>query len=264
MSRRKKSVDQPLPTAVYAYLRVSTDGQEEGNGLEVQRQHIAAYAAANGLAIDHWLLDVESGAKADRPALAELRRAVDGGTVGTILLYRIDRLARETELYLALQRKLGAKAKVVSVTEHFGEGFTGKLMQTIIAAFAEYERSLIAARLKGGRREAARKNGTYSGGIGVYGYRPVGTKSDPGKGVLKIVESEARAIRLAFKLRDAGKTLAQIAHRLNEEGYRTMRGAKFAPVHVHRLLAREAFYRGRGVVSRSVEAIKTIHPPILL
>ena len=59
--------------AVVGYLRVSTDGQEDGNGLDVQRQHIVAYAAVQGIQIDQWFQDVESGAKEDRPGLAALR-----------------------------------------------------------------------------------------------------------------------------------------------------------------------------------------------
>jgi predicted site-specific integrase-resolvase len=111
--------------AVVGYLRVSTDGQEDGNGLDVQRQHIVAYAAVQGIQIDQWFQDVESGAKEDRPGLAALREAVRAGKVGRVLVYRMDRLAREALLAEQLYRELSGKARVVSVSESLGEGFTG-------------------------------------------------------------------------------------------------------------------------------------------
>lgn len=249
---------------IVAYLRVSTSAQDElGNGLDVQRQHIVAYATANGLTVDEWLQDVESGAKEERPGLQEVRRRVADGEVGTVLVYRLDRLARDVLLAESLFRELSKAAKVVSVSESFGEGFTGNLMRQIVAAFAEYERAVIASRLKGGRRESARKNGTFSGGHSVLGYRPVGRRGEPGKGVLQVVPREAEAVRIIFRLREAGETLQAIADRLNREGFRTVRGAEFVPKQVHEVLKREPFYRSEGVLARSYEANRGAHEPIL-
>lgn len=248
---------------VWAYLRVSTDGQEQGTGLDVQRQHIAAYAAANGITVDRYLQDVESGAKSERPGLTELRAATGEGRVSKILVYRLDRLARDLYLAEGLHRELSGRSTVVSVSEAFGEGFTGNLMRQIVAAFAEYERAVIATRLKSGRKESARRNGTFSGGPGVLGYRPVGSKSNPGKGMLSLVESEADAIREAFAMRSEGKTLQSIANALNVNGYRTVKGAEFAPVHISRMLSREDFYRGAGVLVRSYQSDGAAHEAIL-
>jgi DNA invertase Pin-like site-specific DNA recombinase len=239
--------------AVVGYLRVSTDGQEDGNGLDVQRQHIVAYAAVQGIQIDQWFQDVESGAKEDRPGLAALREAVRAGKVGRVLVYRMDRLAREALLAEQLYRKLSPKARVVSVSESLGEGFTGDLMRRILAAFADYERAVIATRTKTGRRESVRKNGTFAGGHGVLGYRPEGQRGNPGKGTLRLIEQEAEAIRLIFAMRDQGTTLQKIAGELNAQGFRTKAGVEFSHVQVLRVLNREAFYRGQGVITRSVE-----------
>jgi DNA invertase Pin-like site-specific DNA recombinase len=259
----KKQGTVEVEGKVWAYLRVSTDGQESGNGLDVQRQHIAAWAAANGVTVDRWIQDVESGAKSDRPGLVELRAGVGSGKVSQVLVYRLDRLARDVVLSESLYRELSATAKVVSVSESFGEGFTGNLMRQIIAAFAEYERAVIAGRLKGGRRESARSKGTFSGGQGVYGYRPVGTRKDRGYGALEVVNGEADGIRLAFELRGQGLTLKAIADRLNDGGFTTKNGAAFSPTQVMRILNREAFYRGAGVLATSYEATTGAHAPVL-
>ncbi|MCH8274826.1 MAG: recombinase family protein [Armatimonadetes bacterium] len=248
---------------VAAYVRISTDGQEEGHGLDVQRQHIAAYAAANGLCVALWYQDVESGATEERTGLAELRQAVNSGEVSTVLVSRMDRLARDVLLAEALYREFSESAQVVSVSEHFGDGFMGDLMRHILAAFAQFERGVIAARMSAGRKAAARKNGTYSGGAGVFGYRPVGKRGSPGKGALRVEESEAKAVRLAFSLRAEGRTLAGIAERLNGSGFRTVRGKQFSASQVHRILKREAFYCGDEVLTGDVAEGRAAHEPIL-
>ncbi len=122
-----------------------------------------------------------------------------------------------------------------------------------LAAFAEYERAVIATRTQTGRRESVRKNGAFAVGHGVLGYRPEGQRGNPGKGALKVIEQEAEAIRLIFAMRDQGTTLQKIAGELNAQGSRTEAGAEFSHVQVLRVLNREAFYRGQGVITRSVE-----------
>lgn len=264
MNRNNEQTEQaPGNGATVGYLRVSTDGQEDGNGLDVQRQHIVAYAAVQGFQIDRWYTDVESGAKEDRPGLAALRAEVAGGNVDRVLVYRMDRLAREALLAEQLYRELSKSARVVSVSESLGEGFTGDLMRRILAAFADYERAVIATRTKTGRRESVRKNGTFAGGSGVLGYRPVGRRGEPGKGALSIVEGEAASVRTIFELRGSGLTLKAIAQDLNRRGLRTAKGSAFSHVQVLRVLNRESFYRGQGVITRSVESSSPAHSPIL-
>jgi hypothetical protein len=77
------------------------------------------------------------------------------------------------------------------------------------------------------------------------------------------VPHEAEAVRSIFRLRESGETLQGIADRLNREGFRTVRGAEFAPKQVHEVLKREPFYRSEGVLARSYEAERGAHEPIL-
>lgn len=252
-----------MQAATAGYLRVSTDSQEDGYGLDVQRQHVVAYAAVQGMHVDEWFQDVESGAKEERPGLAALREAVRAGKVDRVLVYRLDRLAREALLAEQLYRELSGKARVVSVSETLAEGFTGDLMRRILAAFADYERAVIATRTKTGRRESVKKNGTYAGGQGVLGYRPVGRKGSPGQGALAVVEQEAEAVREIFRLREMGLSLKQIAACLNEMGLRTHSGAEFGHVQVLRVLRRRDFYEGRRVITRSIPDAGAAHMPIV-
>lgn len=54
-------------------------------------------------------------------------------------------------------------------------------------------------------------------------------------------------------MRDQGTTLQKIAGELNAQGFRPAAGAEFSHVQVLRVLNRKAFYRGQGVITRSVE-----------
>lgn len=251
--RTHKETPTVSPRTVVAYVRVSTDQQEEdGHGLDVQRQTIAAYAAANKAIVGEWIEDVISGAKDERPGLDRIRRMAAEGTLEAMLVYKLDRLARDTRIALNVEHELRlAGAKVVSVSEFLGEGPMGDMMRTILFAFATFERSQIAARTKAGRRTAVQKKGTFAGGRGVYGYRPVGKRGDPGGGQLEIDPKEAEAVRYVFD--QHGKSYQRVADELNAQGYRTFEGSAFTRTHVYRILQRELFYRGTGVLTRSVD-----------
>jgi DNA invertase Pin-like site-specific DNA recombinase len=127
------------------YARVSTRDQEP----ETQLRKLKAYAKRRRFAALRELVDVESGAKVDRPKLAQLRQ------VDVVLVWKFDRFARSTkQLTAALEefRELG-----VDFISHTGniDASTpaGKALFTMVSAFAEFERDLIHERV---RNEIAR------------------------------------------------------------------------------------------------------------
>lgn len=252
-----------------AYIRVSTDGQEEGMGLDVQRNHIVAYAAANGLTVAEWHQDVESGAKERRSGLDALRAKVAAGGVGTILVYRLDRIARDVLLAETLYREwTRAGVKIVSVSEAMlDDSLSGRLLRTILAGFAEYERAVIALRTSSGRKARVASAGTFHGGGVPYGYRATGDRRQSGHGVLAVEETHAAAVRRAFHLHDGTKmTLMQIAAALNDDGYRTAEGAAFTGKQVRRIIDRRNVYAGKTATTPSVSlnvGVSAAHPAII-
>ncbi len=94
----------------------------------------------------------QSGGKASRPALDELRAAVKRGEVTEVMATELSRLARDLRHLLLLLDELAAGACAVIVLR---EGIdlttpTGKLMTAIFGALAEFERSLIRQRIAAG------------------------------------------------------------------------------------------------------------------
>ena len=126
-----------------AYYRVSTDRQgNSGLGLEAQQ---AAVKQHGGTVIAEYT-EIESGGKSCRPqllaALAECKR-----TGATLIVAKLDRLARDAKLILTLVDE-GAKVKFLDLPEIDTEGPIGRLMLTIIAGVAEFERRIISKRTK--------------------------------------------------------------------------------------------------------------------
>lgn len=255
--------------ATLAYVRVSTEGQEEGTGLDVQRNHIVAYAAANGLTIAEWHQDTESGAKERRGGLDALRAKIAAGGVGTVLVYRLDRIARDALLAETLYREwTRAGVRIISVSEAMlDDSLSGRLLRTILAGFAEYERAVICLRTSSGRKARVANAGTFHGGGVPYGYRATGDRRQPGHGVLEVVDDHADAVRRAFALHDGtALTLKEIAATLNAEGYRTAEGMLFGGVQVRRIIDRRDVYAGRSATTPSVAlnvGVVAAHPAIL-
>lgn len=103
-----------------------------------------------------------SGAKASRPGLDQALDQLREGD--TLVVWRMDRLGRTTRNLLALLEDLDTRGvNFKSVTESINtDGPMGKLMVTLIAAFAELERDLIRERTNAGL-EVARARGRKGG-----------------------------------------------------------------------------------------------------
>lgn len=131
------------------YVRTSVSDADGAAQLHQLRQA----AKARGWTDVKEFIDLgQSGGKASRPALDELRAAVKRGEVTEVMATELSRLARDLRHLLLLLDELAAGACAVIVLR---EGIdlttpTGKLMTAIFGALAEFERSLIRQRISAG------------------------------------------------------------------------------------------------------------------
>ena len=135
--------ERPLPLLV-GYARVSTTGQT----LTAQLEQLQAAGC------DVIFQETASGARNDRPELAKALAAVSGGT---LVVTRLDRLARSTLDLLTVVKAVEAKGgSLKSLAEAWADGTTpaGRLLLTILGGLAEFERSLILERTTEGRKRA--------------------------------------------------------------------------------------------------------------
>lgn len=135
------------------YARVSTQGQD----LEVQREALEADGC------ERIYLEKVSGAKRDRPELNKMLEHVRPGDV--VVVHKLDRLARSLSDLLEISDKISAAKAELRIMGSEGLDSTtdqGRLMFSILGAFAEFERSLIVSRTARGR-EAAKARGVKFG-----------------------------------------------------------------------------------------------------
>src|ERR1043166_3923242 len=129
----------------YGYARVSTDGQS----LASQDAELHAAGCAKVYA------EKISGARSNRPELAKVLKRLDTGDV--LIVTRLDRLARSTRDLLNILddiAKRGAGFKSLHDAWADTTSAHGRLMVTVLAGLAEFERELILARTSDGRARA--------------------------------------------------------------------------------------------------------------
>lgn len=170
------------------YVRTSVSDADGAAQLHQLRQAAKSRGWAN------WkeFIDLgQSGGKASRPALDELRAAVKCREVSEVMATELSRLARDLRHLLLLLDELAAGACAVIVLR---EGIdlstpTGKLMTAIFGALAEFERSLTRARIQNGIEKVRATGKSRSG-------RPLGR---PRREVDLVRLAELRAQGLSWR-----------------------------------------------------------------
>ncbi len=166
--------------AIYGYARVSTAGQDFSGQIE-------ALKAAGAKTI---FREKVSGVKANRPQLAKLMTGLKAGD--TLIVTKLDRLGRSTRELLDLVDHIGkAGAAFRSLGDPLWDtsNAQGRLLSTLLASIAEFERELIRERTGEGRKRAMAE----------------GIKFGRKRKLSDYQRTEA------IKRRDAGDTLADIA-----------------------------------------------------
>ena len=165
---------------IVGYARVSTQGQSLTGQIETLK-------AAEAETIYQ---EKVSGVRADRPQLAKLMAKLMPGDI--VVVTKLDRLGRSTRELLDLIERIGkAGASFRSIGDPLWDTSSsqGRLLSTLLAAIADFERDLIRERTGEGRKRA------MSAGV------KFGRKR-------KLSEYQRQE---AIKRRAAGETLASIA-----------------------------------------------------
>jgi len=215
-----------MPVALY--LRVSTEEQRERQSIVTQREFGHRYCELHGLPIcEVFADDGVSGTVPieTRPAGKRALEAARQGRFDQLLVFKLDRLGRETRLILnsvADLEKHGVRIR--SMTEEFDTATaTGRLMLTMLSGFAAHEREVIRERSVAGTNRCA-EAGAWLGGVVPYGYRKEGEK---GQGRLVISDekipgfeiSEADVVRTIYRMSAVEKKSCQnIADHLHRRG----------------------------------------------
>jgi len=216
-------------TKAFGYLRVSSNGQVDGDGFTRQKVAIEAYAAANGLQVVEWFEESGvSGTKdlADRPALQEMLLALLSNGVRTVLTEKLDRLARDLMIQEAIINDLQKRGMtLVSVMEPdlCTTDPSRKLIRQIMGAIAEYDRTMIVLKTRAARQRIKAATGKCEGKKS-YGH----------------YANESDNLKRINELRTAGANFERIAATLNEEGRKTRTGGEWFGSTVNRICKAQA------------------------
>lgn len=218
-----------------SYLRVSTARQgASGLGLEAQREAVSRNLNGGQWQLVQEVVEVESGKRNDRPAIAEALRLCRLHRA-TLVIAKLDRLARNVHFISSLM-----ESGVDFIACDFPEA--NRLTVHILAAVAEHEASMISARTKAAL-EAAKARGVALGGQRGSLERMRGMAAK-GTRVSATVRQQSAAKRrddllpVIADLRSNGAaSLRAIANGMNVAGLTTARGGQWTATQVMRVVA---------------------------
>ena len=243
---------------VAIYGRVSTSHQVDHQTIEQQLGRLSAHVHAH--AAEGWSLDPAhvfrddgySGAILARPGLDHLRDAVKGREIDRVLVTAPDRLARNyVHQMVLLEEWAQAGCAAEFLDRPMSDDPHDHLLLQIRGAVAEYERTLIAERMRRGRLAKLRAGQLLPWTYAPYGYRmspdrprdPRGVTTDP---------AEAAVVAELFALyREPGTSLLQLAQHLDAHGVPTPSGTPRWSSPTIRGILRNPTYTGQVYAQRT-------------
>lgn len=237
------TVSDKKRVAIYARKSKLT---ETGNSVENQVRKCRQYAA---LRFDAAAEDIRvyrdeglSGYYADRPCYRQMLADIRRGEIRAVICYKFDRISRRTLDLLGLVEELRQRqVAFVSCTDDVDTSSrTGKIVMSLLASIAEFERDIIAERIADNLYELA-KDGRWLGGNPPTGYRSRGEAVVQGgrRTVihhLEPVEQELAVVGRLFELYSQGLTLGEVARQADTLGYTTKTGGGFTGAKVRQIL----------------------------
>src|SRR5438093_3377596 len=228
MTRRLRPRDDRsmLPDMVGAviYVRVSTKEQTENLSLPTQLKACEEYCGRHGFQVlARFREEGESAKTADRTELQKLLHfcRTNKGRVQFVVVFNLTRFAREKYDHFALRahlKSLGISLR--SATEPIDDTSTGKLMEGVLAAFAQFDNDVRSERTRGGMK-AALELGRWTF-LAPLGY--LNAHRTTGRSLMPDPE-RAPLVRRAFQDFATGRfTKHEVRKNLNALGLRTRRG----------------------------------------
>jgi site-specific DNA recombinase len=207
---------------VAGYIRISTQEQAQGHGLDFQEEAIRQYCEANSLELVEVYRDIESGTKRIRKGLNQL--FTDRSNFDCIVVYHTDRVSRKLEHLLQIIDQIAKDGMVLVSTsqpELSISSPTGKLIFSILGAVGEFELSRITERMVKGR-EMAKQKGVSECRKPRYEERKEWTINPDGTVTKKLIQdvTVVETVHVIKNHRRSGKSYREIARYLNKHGDR--------------------------------------------
>jgi site-specific DNA recombinase len=247
---------------VALYARVSTERQQQAQTIEQQIVRLLAQVAQQAdwhVAEAHiYRDDGFSGAKLNRPGLDRLRDHAKFGEFELVLITAPDRLARKYVHQVLIIEELQALGCRIEFLERpMSDDPNDQLLLQIRGAVAEYERTLIAERMRRGRQAKLRSGQLLPWSKAPYGYLlDAEHPRDPRR--LHLDPVQAAVVTQIFAwYTDAAEhpSLYEVAKRLSQAGLATPNGGIRWHVASVRGILRNPTYAGTAHSGRTRQVL---------
>lgn len=215
------------------YIRVSSDHQADNISLDDQQEKITAYCTALSHELVGIYQDVQSGGKSEnRKGLQTATANILAGKADGLIVLKLDRLGRRASDVLNLiDKELQPNNKALIVIDMNMDTTTptGKLVLTMLAGVAEFEKSQINQRTANGKKARAKTSPYANGGAPKFG-----CKADNKN--LVVNDREQETINIIRKHHKSGKSRQSIADFLNKNNIPSKRGGQWSGTTVGRVI----------------------------
>ena len=243
-----------MTISVAIYARVSTQQQTESQTIEQQIERLQTHIEQQQwhLADEHVFRDDgRSGANLNRPGLDHLRDAVRSGEVERVLITSPDRLSRNYVHQMIVIDEIERCGAVIEFLDRpMSQDPHDRLLLQIRGAVAEYERTLIADRMRRGRQMKYRAGVLLPWTRAPYGYQldPDHPRDPAG---VRINEAEATVVReiYAWYAQEAS-SLYGLARHLQALKVLTPSGKQLWSLSTLRAILRQPAYTGQVYAER--------------
>ena len=248
------------------YCRVSSNEQVQGTSLDSQERACLDYATKNNIEVVK--VFVERGESATATNRTEFLKALEFCRLNKedldyFIVWKIDRFARNTTDHFAVRAKLTQYGITLqSVTEPITQDHIGKLMETFLAGYAEFENEVRKQRCTGGMKAKLRE------GIWCWsppiGYTNSKLRTDRRKNLPDIPDDKRfyliqKGLRLYLK---GNHTITRLAEESNSWGLRTRTG-KLMRKQLWEIILVNKFYAGILVNPWTKEEHRGQHQPMI-
>ena len=237
------------------YIRVSTDRQVvQGASLENQEKSCLEWCYRNGILPVQTFKDEGKSAKnLIRPEMQRMLSYISKNhrEINYLVVYQIDRLARNATDYFGLNQALGKyKIKIRDASEPLESSPANELVRGMSAVYAEFENSVKAKLVTDNMEQAATQG--YRMHKAPYGLKNV--RDENGKSIVEVVPETSD--KIAFVLNEFSKniyTKSGIAKKCTSIGLNQQNGKPMSIQRIDKIL-KNGLYAGleKGVFTKNV------------